>query len=86
MARRNDNGVFSTDQIPYSSGVHIKLPNGEKTINGELTVSDLLAIASDAGIRDFNVFDSNNKQLKAADFPIRSGDIKIVPVNKAGQF
>lgn len=76
-------GTFDSVKAPYNSGVHVMLPNGSTKTFDTLEVKELLIFASENQIHAFDVY-AGDKMIKEKDFPLTSGDYKIVPVNKAG--
>jgi hypothetical protein len=75
--------TFDSSAAPFSSGVHVMLPSGDVKTFDKLEVKELLIFASEHQITAFDVY-SGDKKIKEKDFPLTSGDYKIVPVNKAG--
>lgn len=75
--------TFSTATVPFNSGVHIQFPNGEVRNFNKLELTEFLTVASQNQIRDFDLY-SGDEKITAKNFPLTSGDYKIVPVNKAG--
>ncbi len=62
--------------------VTVIFPN--ETANfASLDLNTLLQLADQQGVKDFNVY-KDGVALTSKDFPLTNGEIKIVPVNKAG--
>ena len=67
--------VFETNSVVVSKVIY----NGNVTeINGEINVTDVKKVASEAGIKKFTLETENGDPIHSSDFPLPSGRTVVI--------